>query len=317
MNKTNPQQDHPANNATGKSLSAHGESGRVASELSARHRDKVSHHVYSLKANIIFAFSVPFFFLLFEILYTPGFNLSGDSALRWDVEKDFCIPILSAILFVSIALSRSLFILATRKNLISNIEYIVWQVSEIIISGLFSALFLSLYFSVGYFEILPRILTAALGVEIFPYLIYWFIMRRQEQDSLLEAANHTIMTLKSNHIDERDVLKFVDEKGNVRLIVPSEHVICIEAAGNYVTILYEDNGKLVRFALRNTLKAIEGLSNSLIRTHRSYYVNLHHIKLLQKDTSGVFAEIDIPGVAPIPISKNYAADVAQQFSTQA
>ena len=89
------------------------------------------------------------------------------------------------------------------------------------------------------------------------------------------------------------------------------------ADGNYVTILYEDNGKLVRFALRNTLKAIEGLSNSLIRTHRSYYVNLHHIKLLQKDTSGVFAEIDIPGVAPIPISKNYAADVAQQFSTQA
>ncbi|MBP9989877.1 MAG: LytTR family transcriptional regulator DNA-binding domain-containing protein [Bacteroidales bacterium] len=279
-------------------------------------KEKVSSTIYSLKSNVIFIIALALFFLLFFILYTPTFGIDENATVAWNNSKDFCIPILSSIVLVCVAVSRTLLCIFTRRNMITKFEYLVWQIVEVIISGLFSALFLALYFKVVYFEILPRTLAVSVGILIYPYFIYWILVERHAQDIRLHEANKAIVMLKSNQTDGPDVIRFIDEKGNVRLIVPAEHVISIESAGNYVTILYEDSGKLVRFALRNTLKAIEGLSNSLIRTHRSYFVNLHHIKLLQKDTSGVFAEIDTPGVDPIPISKNYAAEVAQRFSSQ-
>ena len=101
----------------------------------------------------------------------------------------------------------------------------------------------------------------------------------------------------------------------MRLIVSVDRVISIESAGNYVTILYENNGKLMRYSLRNSLKNIESLcvQHSLIRCHRSYYINLLRVKLLRKEADSLYAEIDLPGVDDIPISKSYAADVMQRF----
>ena len=62
--------------------------------------------------------------------------------------------------------------------------------------------------------------------------------------------------------------------GGVKMI-KHDKVISIEAAANYVNILYDKGGQLVKFSLRNTLKGIEELCNNydIVRCHRSYFVN--------------------------------------------
>ena len=69
-------------------------------------------------------------------------------------------------------------------------------------------------------------------------------------------------------------------------------------------------------SLRNTMKGIEDAcsQHSLIRCHRSYYLNLDRVKLLRKAPDGLYAEIDVDGVDDIPVSKSYAATVTQRFA---
>ena len=111
------------------------------------------------------------------------------------------------------------------------------------------------------------------------------------------------------------MIRFTDEKGNVKLVVGTDRVICLESAGNYVTVCYDDESKLVRYSLRNTLKGLETIAsnNGLVRCHRSYFVNLSHIRTLKRTTQGVFAEIDHPGIEDIPVSKSYASELIRLF----
>ena len=60
------------------------------------------------------------------------------------------------------------------------------------------------------------------------------------------------------------------------------------------------------------MKSIETLcaKNSLVRCHRSYFVNPSHIKMLRKDENGlVFADIDTPETTSVPVTKRYYANV--------
>ena len=156
------------------------------------------------------------------------------------------------------------------------------------------------------------------SVALFPYTFYWLLVERMDRDQRIANAQRALMELRRNGGDDERTIRFADDKGNVKLIVSTDRVISIESAGNYVNILYENNGKLVRFSLRNTLKGIEELcdSYSLVRCHRSYFINLHKVKLLRKESDGVFAEIDAEGVEDIPVSKSYAADVMQRFASR-
>ena len=280
--------------------------------------EKIPQRTYSLKNNFFFVLLLAIFSLLFVVIYVPTFGYSSSQIERWNEHKDMCIPILSAIILLSASFSRGWMLLLTRKNGLTEFEYLVWQLCEIVVISLFADIFVSLFFHLGFFEVFPRLFLFMLAVLIYPYALYWLYIERRDRDSRILEAEAQIASLRQGMEQDSNVMRFVDEKGNAKLMVAAEHVIYIESAGNYVTILYEDGGKLIRFALRNTLKGIEALceANNLVRAHRSYFINLRHIKLLRKDSSGVYAEMNVSGVDDMVVSKNYAADVAQRFSNQ-
>ena len=78
---------------------------------------------------------------------------------------------------------------------------------------------------------------------------------------------------------------------------------------------YNDDGKLVRYSLRNTLKGIEDncAANGIVRCDRSFLVNLKKIRIIRHTPQGVFAEMDFPGVENIPVSKTYASELLRLF----
>ena len=288
--------------------------------------NKVPSKLYTLKNNLVFAVVLFLWVMLFAVLYTPTFGYTPEAPYtdvpivlqQWYAHSSFCIPILCSILIVTMAISRLLLYLFTHRNRISEIEFFVWQVCELVAVGMFCDLFISLYFQYSYLKMLPTVFLITILLTFAPYIGYWIYVEKKDTDKQLTEALHIIDELRQgiDRKNEPTPIKFIDEKGTPRLIVTSDHIYTIEAAGNYVTILYENNGKLVRFALRNTLKAIEPLceQNGLIRCHRSWMVNLKKIRLLRHDPDGIYAEINAEGINDIPVSKNYAANVVQHLS---
>ena len=274
---------------------------------------------YSVKSNIIFCLAVPLFVMFFVVLYNPTFGISGHDGWisDWSIHAGLCLPIICAIILGVLLASRSILCFALVRHTLTKREFLVWQAAEFLVCCLFCDLFLSLYLHTDYFTTLTRIIILGLELVIFPYIFYWMAMELIDHTMRLREANNIIAELRKGYErNEAGAIRFADEKGNVKLVVGAERVISIESAGNYVTILYDNDGKLVRYSLRNTLKSIEDIckANGLVRCHRSYFVNLNKIKIIRRNTEGIYAEIDHSGVDDIPVSKTYAPELMRLFS---
>ena len=281
---------------------------------------KIPKRIYSIKSNIMFIAGLVLFVLFFTIIYTPRYGLSEENSnLAWALwynSQALCLPICCAIILVTTTLSRVILLLTTHTARIRESDYLLWQAGEVAATALFIDLFVSLYLHQGYFELLPSVLLIYISVAIYPYTIYWLLIERMDRDIRIAEAQRTIVRLRQGEERaEKGVLRFADDKGSVKLVVGIDSVLTIEAAGNYVTILYLTGNRLMRYSLRNTLKGIEELcgDSTLVRCHRSYYINLTKVKLLRKASDGIYAEIDCEGVPDIPVSKSYAKEVMQRF----
>ena len=274
---------------------------------------------YSVKSNILFCIGVPLFVMLFVVLYSPTFGVNGQEGWLsdWHRHAGLCLPIICAIILGVLLASRSILCFALVRHTLSKREFLVWQAIEFLVCCLFCDLFISLYLHADYFTTLTHIIIVGFGLVIFPYVFYWLTMEMLDHNMRLREATDIIAELRKGYErNEAGAIRFADEKGNVKLVVGAERVISIESAGNYVTILYDNDGKLVRYSLRNTLKSIEEIckANGLVRCHRSYFVNLNKIKIIRRNSEGIFAEIDHSGVEDIPVSKTYAPELMRLFS---
>lgn len=290
---------------------------------------KIPKTVYAIRSNILFVGGLVLFVLFFAITYTPGYGLNeettgvgdwgnaGGIIRLWYSHQSLCLPVCCAIVLGATTLSRTLLLLTTRTARIREGEYLLWQLGEVAFCSLFLELFLSLYLHFNYISCLPQTLLVYLSVAVYPYAIYWLLAERLDRDMRIAEAQRTIVRLRQGEeAGQSGMLRFADEKGVVKLVVSTADVVCIEAAGNYVTILHRSGGRPVRYSLRNTLKGIEPVcaEGPLVRCHRSWYVNLDRVRLLRKTSDGLRAELDCEGVADIPVSKSYAAEVTQRFA---
>lgn len=279
---------------------------------------KIPQQFYNIKGNILYALATSLFIFAFLVLYRPTFGLGEETLGQWNSHSDFCILILTPITLGTLLISRLLLLLFTAKERLSVVEYMVWQVAELVVLAMFVDLFISLFFHIKYLPSLTRITAIVFAVAFFPCAFYWLVVNHKEQRYAIEEAQKTIEHLRQG-LDSMAVqtLNFSDKNGNVKLAVNIADVISVEAADNYVTILYQADGQLARFALRNTLKGIEPLcaDTPLVRCHRSWYVNINKVKLLRKTPLGMYAQLSTPGIDDIPVSKSYAKNVTTLFST--
>lgn len=268
-------------------------------------------HIYSLKGTLYAILVPPIFFFLFWYIYNPFSG--GDASLlssRWEEHAPFCCAILSAIILVTTALSRTvLYFYHRHAEPITSSRYLLWQVVEFLACVFFADLFVSLYFHTTYAHHLLTVAGYGALTLLYPYLGLWLTALNRDKSERLSL-------LEQSQAHEDEPIKFVDEKGVTRLVLAAPKVISIESAANYVDILYDNNGTASRFSLRTTLKAIEPLcvDHGLVRCHRSYLLNLKKVKLLRKTPDGIMAEIDFPGVEDIPVSKSYAGEVIKRFN---
>lgn len=237
---------------------------------------------------------LPIFFFAFMLIYRP-FASTAFLGNEW---YSVHLTIISCILFLSLILSRLLFYFLPMK--INYSLYIVWCVSEVIFTSFFAALYiwLVLHKPLPYFEVFAKSFQYLFLSLIYPYSLLGVSMRLYEyshQPEDLSTGSHQRM-------------RFYDERHVLKIVLTSESIYYITSEENYVNIFYVENGKVRKYVLRSSMKALDELcqDHGLIRCHRSYYVNPVHVRTLRKEKDGIiYAELDAGIEMHIPVTKTY------------
>jgi hypothetical protein len=265
------------------------------------------------RRNIVsFVLFTAIFALVFINIYAP---FGVDNWLNvTDFQLFFYSSIVILIGMLVIALSRLLMYLLSRKKSIRFGEYALWIFGEIL-SMAFVYTLIQRFFLHGqkdFMEIMRNTVRITAFIILLPYAIYWLYLSFKEKYNLLEKLSLT-RTENNENTNERknavnwSMIPFRDEKGILRFSVKQEDLLYLEAADNYVLIYYLDGDKQLKYMIRTTLKRIEQEfpAKNLVRCHRSYMINIDHVRTIRKEKEGLIINFESPVNITVPISKTY------------
>ena len=277
--------------------------------------------IYKKKNQITMVLFVPLFALLFILIYKPLDFAALDEKLlpHIDIAYDLKLTLLSiAMVLIGMAVAAISRIIMTgyaRRHAISYVKYIAWVALEIMIM-------VFIYTTVSYFlmdlsgaeslsNIFRNTLVKAILILLIPYVGCYIYFIWQERVRELRAIRKRLE--EDEHALQRAYIQIYDEKGKMQLSVHREKLLVIESADNYVCVWYLNGDQPKKVMVRATLKQVaQQLADThVVRCHRSFMINLDHIKVLRREKEGIFAEFGVESVPDIPISKTYAESITR------
>ena len=241
-------------------------------------------------------FGIPLFILGLFLLFLPFPFKSFEIGFS---RYSFHVVMISCITLVVILFSR-LGMRISRKAPANHMQYYLVCLFEIVFTAGFTGLYLWLFAQDGkaYFMYFGYAMVYLAVGMVIPYIILFQHFKIHDREEQLDEVSK---------FGQSDKIRFIDERGNVKLIVSQASILYIQSDENYLRIYYLDEGKINSYLLRSSMKRVEDMcaKNGLIRCHRSYFVNKDRVKVLQKDKEFTYAILDVPNTAHIPVSKNY------------
>ena len=197
---------------------------------------------------------------------------------------------------------------------ITILSYSVWVVIELL---LLSASFTGLALITSYggaerdpMDIYKNAMQNTIFILFIPYLIYIMYLSYQDKNAKLRTIMEENVGNKSTSF-----ISFHDDRGILQLTVAKENLLYIESADNYISIWYLKNEQLKKQLVRTTLKETSSklADTSVVRTHRSFMINIDKIKVLRREKENLFIELDHPGLKDIPVSKTYGEELLKRL----
>ena len=138
-------------------------------------------------------------------------------------------------------------------------------------------------------------------IIIAPYLIALWYLHLRYKMSLL---NDKIQTIS---VDDKRLISITDENGNLKMAIKPDKLIYVKSAGNYLELFYLNTGELTKEVIRGSIKEFESkiTKRKILRTHRSYIVNLEYLSSFKKTRKGFDLTLDYIPNEIIPISSTY------------
>ena len=258
-----------------------------------------------LSTQVMYVLVVPFFFLCFSVIYKP-FGLENLLSSE-TVSFTFNIVMIMCILLLVLLISRLIlhFSGVMRGKITSMGWYRTWCAFEIVASAFFVAMYVQLVMKTNYqyLEVMVRTAYYLFLMLLIPYLVIELavsLSSAREREEVPDMAQEKKM-------------RFYDTRHNLKFVVDADMVLFIRSDENYIVINYLDGDKAKEYELRSSMKSVEEmcLENGILRCHRSYFINPRHIKALRKEReNAILAELDVTGLAQIPVSKRYYDDIA-------
>jgi DNA-binding LytR/AlgR family response regulator len=260
---------------------------------------------------------VPLFALIFIAIYRPFAFDRVDSIMKphINISAESLMLLIALVMVLSGmaigAISRVIMNAYTKRHTLTYFGYISWILSEIVVMATIYTLF-SLFTEIS--KPLPELFrnsfTKTVLLVFIPYTVSYIYFILKDKMRELKALRQQIE--KDETVLQKAYIQIFDEKGEMRLSIRRENLVLIESADNYVCIYYINGDKAKKTMVRNTLARVaDHLGGTrIVRCHRSYMINLDHVKVLHRDKEGVFIELGIEGMPDVPISKTYAGNIA-------
>lgn len=266
---------------------------------------------------------VPLFCMAFIFLYQPGDFAHIDERfhLGRGVSKDttwhIVITLMVIIGMIILAISRLMMSLYTRKRQLTIVGYVVWVLGEILSMSLIYAA-VACYTSEGtFFKLYESMFLKTVRTLTIPYVICYVYFIWQEKAK--QYHNMRRMLEEDDVAQKKAYIQIFDEKGKMQLSVRRENLLFMESADNYVIVWYINNNTPKKMLIRTTMKRLQLQldGTNVMRCHRSYMINLDHVKVLRREKEGIFLEMGIETVPVIPLSKTYSESITRWLmSTQ-
>ena len=246
------------------------------------------------------------FSFLFMLVYRPsspyswmGFSSFGQAA------SSIAYYIAAAAL---LSLSKLLMYRYQRKRNLSVLLYVAWIILESVLASILYIVFAVFVsperqaFSVG---LVTSAFLSVPPIILIPYanMSLWAANRaRREEFEMLRLSYKAAMRGQ-----DPQLLHLRDSKGELKISVRSSAIYYILAQDNYVQIFYDMDGEMCSYLLRCSTGKLEEMleGTSLKRCHRSYIVNLDHVKLFRNEKEGCSLLLDSPDSKMVPVSKTY------------
>lgn len=250
------------------------------------------------------------FALVFINIYKPF------SSSQWYRVSEFKFFVFSSLIILTgvlvVVISRIIMFYRAKKHDISYRQYVVWVILEIFFMSLFYTIYtISLNPEREWLAVFKESTINTALVLLLPYFaIHLYLFYRDNKKRLNQLEDQ-----RSEVASKPYVYSFYDEKNELRISIKRNNLLYIESADNYVNIWYMNKGKLTKFMLRNSLKAIEEslADTSVLRCHRSFIANFEQVKVIRRQKDGIYLEFGIEKVPDIPISKTYNEKVTHWF----
>lgn len=279
-------------------------------------------HKSGLASSVVFA---TIFALLFINIYKPfsstqwgGGDVTTLEYLLWSMAIVF-------VGFVVLVISRIILYFYAKRHRMFYWVFAVWIIVEISAMSIIytSIATLAMPATAGLkdgtqvVDFFWSCFSAIFFVLLIPTMLSWLYLAFWEKKNALQKLENQYKgsDIAAPVIDQPTVVQFKDEKGEIRLSVKLENVIWIESDDNYVHIKYQNQGKMLDYLLRNSLKRlVEDLKDTTIfRCHRKYMVNFDHAVALRKGGVGLVLELDTQPMVEIPVTDTYKEDISLAF----
>lgn len=220
--------------------------------------------------------------------------------------------------YATVAVSRMLLIVKSRRKELSLFALVIWMSVELILCVAVTSIMAWSLSGGGEVRLAPLagdILLGNVAVFLIPNIVAYQAFRLREMRMELVALRRELTTETSTTPSDQNI-NFYDKGGRLSFSTRLSNVLYIEAADNYANIHYINDDKEDTFILHNSLKDLEkeysGLG--LLRCHRGYMVNVLNVKLMRKEKGSLLLELATSSKA-IPVSKSYTAAVTGFFSS--
>lgn len=196
----------------------------------------------------------------------------------------------------------------SRWTILSEGLWLTWQILTI---GVGNYLY-SVYFNIAHWSGIYGLLifvgfTFAIG--IFPVVImiffsynYWL---RKNLAMAEEAAG--LLAEKKKSAGKSGKITLYSENQQNQIQTTLQQLICIESESNYINAWCAEEGRIVKYVLRNTLKNIESQLSGfegLFRCHRAFIINMRHVERADGNSQGYRVKLAFLDNM-IPVSRNY------------
>lgn len=248
---------------------------------------------------LVYILLLPLFFMVFSLFYNP-FDIQGYySSARFG--DSFHLLMLACIILGVLAISRTMLHFILKAVRMPQAYYVAWCLLEMFVMSLFMALYTVLMKERGhnYFQELSTCMKYCFTILCYPYMVMTLarIVMNKSAELRFKAEQ-----------EDNSLVRFYDEHHRLKLTIAPSSILYVKSDYNYIKINYMDAGKVKEFVLRASMKSLENpsFSHCLVRCQRSYFVNPEHVTVLRKDSDGfIYAEMNIPDVPAVPVSKQY------------